>query len=47
MTEVIRKLALVPYTVVLMNWAAVRGLYNFVSGRLDVWHQRVDKEVIE
>ena len=46
MTKV-RKLALVPYTFVLMNWAAVLGLYNFVSGRLDVWQKPVEGEVEE
>lgn len=47
MTQLVRRLALVPYTFVLINWAAVRGLYNFVSGRLDVWHPPVDEEVTE
>jgi len=26
-----------PYTFVLMNWAAVAGLYFFVTGKKDVW----------
>jgi len=26
-----------PYTFVLMNWAAVAGLFYFVSGKKDVW----------
>jgi hypothetical protein len=26
-----------PYTFVLMNWAALAGLYYFVTGRRDVW----------
>jgi hypothetical protein len=38
MTQLARKAALVPYTFVLMNWAAVEGLYNFILGRVDVWH---------
>ena len=46
MTKV-KKLALVPYTFVLMNWAAVLGLYNFVSGRFDVWHAPVEEEAAE
>jgi hypothetical protein len=25
------------YTFVLMNWAAVAGLYYFVTGKKDVW----------
>lgn len=28
---------MIPYTFVLMNWAAVVGLYNFALGRGDVW----------
>jgi hypothetical protein len=38
MTGIWRKLALLSYTFVLMNWAAVAGLYNFARGRMDVWH---------
>ncbi len=26
-----------PYAFVVMNWAAVVGLYYFVTGRKDVW----------
>ena len=26
-----------PYTFVLMNWAAVVGLYHFLRGQHDVW----------
>ena len=47
MTKIVRKLAVVPYTFVLINWAAVQGLYNFVSGRLDVWRPPVEDEVTE
>jgi hypothetical protein len=32
-----RKLALVPYTFVLMNWAAVAGLYYFAHGSVGIW----------
>ena len=32
------KLFEVPYTFVLMNWAAVAGLYHFLRGR-DVWKE--------
>ena len=28
----------IPYTFVMMNWAAVMGLLCFLSGRQDVWH---------
>ena len=28
---------LFPYTFVLMNWAAVVGLYHFLRGTQDVW----------
>ena len=26
-----------PYTFVIMNWAAVAGLYYFITGKKDVW----------
>ena len=26
-----------PYTFVLMNWAAVIGFFYFVSGKKDIW----------
>ena len=26
-----------PYTFVLMNWAAVVGLYYFATGKKDIW----------
>ncbi len=32
-----RKLALLPYTFVLMNWAAVVGLYYFAHGSVGIW----------
>ncbi len=44
MNEMLRKIALVPYTFVLMNWAAVVGLYNFLRGRQDVWNSSVSEE---
>jgi hypothetical protein len=28
----------VPYTFVMMNWAAVMGLLHFVRGKRNVWH---------
>lgn len=34
-----RRSMLVAYTFVLMNWAAVVGLYHFVRGHKDVWHR--------
>ncbi len=30
---------IVAYTFVLMNWAAVLGLYHFVFGHTDIWHR--------
>ena len=32
-----KRLFTLPYTVVLMNWAALAGLYYFLTGRKDVW----------
>jgi len=32
-----KSLILFPYTVVLMNWAAVLGLYHFLRGQRGVW----------
>ena len=34
-----KRLLSLPYTFVLMNWAAVAGLYHFarVTGKKDVW----------
>jgi hypothetical protein len=32
-----KRLISLPYSFVLMNWAAVVGLYYFVSGKKDVW----------
>ena len=32
-----KSLALFPYTFVLMNWAAVVGLYHFLRGQHDLW----------
>jgi biofilm PGA synthesis N-glycosyltransferase PgaC len=34
----LRKLLRVPYTFVLMNWAAVAGLYYFACGTRDIWN---------
>ena len=33
----VRKILLVPYTFVLMNWAAVAGLYYYARGARDAW----------
>jgi hypothetical protein len=33
----LRKLMLVRFTFVLMNWAAVAGLYYFTRGSRDLW----------
>jgi len=32
-----KRLASLPYTFVLMNWAAVVGLYYFITRKKDVW----------
>lgn len=37
MQSIFRKLMLVPFTFVLMNWAAVAGLYYFTRGSRDLW----------
>ena len=37
MMNTFRKVVLVPYTFVLMNWAAVAGLYHFTRGSRDIW----------
>lgn len=34
------RVLLVPYTFVLMNWAAVAGLYHFARRSKDVWLNR-------
>lgn len=38
MRNTFRQIVLVPYTFVLMNWAAVAGLYYFTSGSRDIWN---------
>jgi hypothetical protein len=38
MKNILRRIVLVPYTFVLMNWAAVAGLYYFASGSRDIWN---------
>ncbi len=44
MSQALRKTAIVPYTFVLMNWAAVVGLYYFLRGCEDVWNSSVSEE---
>ena len=39
MRHILRKAVLTPYTFVLMNWAAVAGLYYFMRGFRDIWKQ--------
>jgi hypothetical protein len=34
-----KRLILFPYTFVLMNWAAVAGLYHAVRGTQDIWYR--------
>jgi len=35
--KTLRKLLSIPYTFVLMNWAAVAGLYYFIQGSAGIW----------
>lgn len=37
MASILEKLLFFPYTFVLMNWAAVAGLYYFARGSTGVW----------
>jgi hypothetical protein len=37
MTQILKKVALFPYMFVLLNWAAVAGLYRFVRGVDGIW----------
>lgn len=37
MKPVLKKVALIPYLFVLMNWAAVAGLYQFMRGADGIW----------
>jgi len=38
MNRAIRKLVQIPYAFVLLNWAAVAGLYHFARGRQGFWN---------
>ena len=38
MRNTVRKALFVPYTFVLMNWAAVAGLYYYARGARDMWN---------
>ncbi len=40
MRNMFRRVVLVPYTFVLMNWAAVAGLYYFTRGSRNIWNPR-------
>jgi biofilm PGA synthesis N-glycosyltransferase PgaC len=44
---VIKSLALFPYTFVLLNWAAVVGLYHFLRKQPDVWSGALHPERVE
>jgi hypothetical protein len=33
----VKRLLSLPYTFVVMNWAAVAGLYYFITGKKDLW----------
>jgi hypothetical protein len=32
-----KRMLSLPYTFVVMNWAAVTGLYYFLTGKKDLW----------
>lgn len=38
MINTFRRVVLVPYTFVLLNWAAVAGLYYFARGSRNIWN---------
>ena len=38
MRHAFRKVVMAPYTFVVMNWAAVAGLYYFLRGSQDMWN---------
>jgi hypothetical protein len=38
MSRTLGKIMLIPYTFVLMNWAAVSGLYYFARGSRHIWN---------
>jgi hypothetical protein len=38
MIDMVRRFTLIPYTFVLMNWAAVAGLYYFIKGSAGIWN---------
>jgi hypothetical protein len=37
MKQIAKKVALLPYMFVLLNWAAVAGLYQFMRGVDGIW----------
>jgi hypothetical protein len=37
MKQILKKVALLPYMFVLLNWAAVAGLYQFIRGVDGIW----------
>jgi hypothetical protein len=39
-----KRLVLFPYTFVLMNWAAVAGLYHAIRGTPDIWCRPVNRD---
>jgi hypothetical protein len=41
----VKRLFSLPYTFVMMNWAAVAGLYYFLSGKKDVWSKSKSSHV--
>ena len=48
MTNYFRKMVLFPYTFVLMNWAPVAGLYEYLRGHADgVWKPVPVKHALE
>ena len=45
MKNSLRKVVFVPYTFVLMNWAAVTGLYYFMRGFHGFWEPAGTKNI--
>ena len=44
MTQIFKKVALLPYMFVLLNWAAVAGLYHFMRGIDGIWDAETSRQ---
>jgi len=40
-----KRLVSLPFTFALMNWAALAGLYYFITGKKDVWSKSKSSHV--